>query len=520
MKKMFSLLLIFALVFTLFTACSKEKTPDKDTVASPSPSANVPNDGGDGDDEPDELIELEFWGVKWNDFNSDSDTTKRVQDAINAITEEEIGVHVNFTWVGFADYSTQLTLAIANNERVDLASYYYRANISTVMASGSAMDITDLLQEHATETLDMLGWIMNMTTFGGRIYGVPNYRQLNANQYAIFRVDNLEAAGVYDLAKNMTTWSEFEQVIAAVTDTGTYGLGQSGGVEMLWYGRNLITSDNISDTIVREYLGDSMGIIAVDENDNVISAFDHELAAEGYKMIADWYNKGYVYPEAPYSTETNKTLLGMNVFGSLMSGSEFGVEFNYKATTGTDCLCVKLWANPNSGSAAASIGAFVPVTSGDPEAAVKLINLIWNSAELCNLISWGLEGETYIVENGVAKYPDGMDAASSGYHNNDYSFANQFLMLPWDGASADFRELALEDMNNAPVSKYAGFAIDLSDIPSEVAALSTIKSEYLLTLGNGMYTEKLYNEFLEKLEAAGLDTYLELFQSQLDEFMK
>ena len=78
----------------------------------------------------------------------------------------------------------------------------------------------------------------------------------------------------------------------------------------------------------------------------------------------------------------------------------------------------------------------------------------------------------------MARYPDGVTADTVGFHEFDFLYGNNFLALPWQGTSADMRELALQETQNAPVSPFMGFVADLSDMSNTLASLSATKTEY------------------------------------------
>jgi len=523
-KQILTVLLAAVMILSLFAACSGNNGGGGDSGntdgsnAAPTPSgAGSVHDGSGGGDE---LETVNMFGFQYTSYSVGPGTvTEQVEKAINEITEREIGVHVNFTWTPLGDYTTQLTLAISNKEPIDLAHYWYRGNITAMYANGAAMDITDLIDEYAPDAKALVDWTLKLAVFDGKLYGVPAYRQLATTNYAIFRIDDLEEAGVYELAKNMTTWTELEQVLEAIKAAGTtYGLGTAAHSPTIISPGIHMAGDRFSDIQVRETLSDTLGFVYA-ENGKVFQLWKAEGATGGPKLVADWYEKGYIYPESAYSQDQNKTLLGMNTYAGMLVGSEYGAEANYKASTGTDCLCVPLYSAPTTGAGAKGMGAFVPASATNPTGALKLLNLMWTNKELINLYTWGIEGVTYEVADGVARYPDGVDNSNCGYHLPDYMIGNQFLVLPWDGSPSNFRDLALAYEKSAPISDYVGFAADITSIESLYASLNSVYAEYHGVLCCGLYSDAMYDEYMQKLDAAGIDEYVALYQTQLDEFM-
>lgn len=514
LKNSLALVLIIALLATMFVACGKKE--DKTEVSdNPSVSSDVSNDPVV---DPNEITEINFWMYDMGTQGTNTGVGA-VLDAINAITEKEIGVRVNMTWVSFADYGTQLTLSIANKEAIDLATYNPRASFLSLYSAGMMMDITDLLDNEGSEIRALLGEeILNTTSVGGRVYGLSNYRLLNSNFYIIYRTDVLEDVGMLDTYKNMTTWSEYESILKAVTENANmYGTGNQTNVMPTGY---LVGGDSFSDSITWDSLGDSLYFVYSDQNGNVDLLFNNEAAADTYKLVADWLKKGYVYPDSAFSQENGDTMISQRVMGGCLVTSEMGVEAAKRDACGTDMSCYQVASNYITTTNGRAWGTFIPSSAAEPEAAIKFLSLLYTNADLMNLFIWGIEGENYVInENGEASYKEGENASSSGYHGNDWTIGNQFLLLPWNGAGTNFRDLAHDDFTAAPKSVYMGLAVDTSDYASLVSSLSAVKDEYLSQFTCGMYTDSLYSEFLSKLESAGVDDYIALYQNAVSEFV-
>ena len=74
----------------------------------------------------------------------------------------------------------------------------------------------------------------------------------------------------------------------------------------------------------------------------------------------------------------------------------------------------------------------------------------------------------------------------------------------------------MQIMQQAEVSPYLGFAVDTTELDNEIAAITAVNDQYTYNLGSGLYTDEMYADYLAKLESAGLQAYLDAFQTQLD----
>lgn len=505
MKRIISWALILAMVSMLFVGCGALAESE----------------------EPDEIIEINYLTWEAGDGTAGSNTlAKEVEAAINEIAEKEIGVHVNFTWVNAADYGTRISLDLLDGVQYDVADYYswpLQSSFPQLFANNSMTDITELAAEYAPETLEMFGAdLLQGTSANGRLYGIPAYRVQNTNFCIMMRRDILEQLNLVEKAQNMKTWAEFEEIMAAVKDSGFtgYATGGGGGFGMTSNNGCIYQGENIvEDSVIFDPLCDTFFSIAIDENGKVVNQVAMEETQNQFKMFKKWMDAGYMYPDSAFDSTGAKELFNQGVLFSVFVTAEFGAEQSWKASSGYDCLCYTVGGSPLNTSAAQKFGVFIPNTSKEPEAAMKWINLLYTNKDIMNLITWGIEGKSYEVIDGSAHYINGADAVTSGYHNNDYKIGNSFLCLPWDN-DADFREASLAHFKAAPISPYFGLNVDTTDYSDLVAQISAVCSEFHGQMCGGFYTDELYQQYLDKLAAAGIDQYIELLQAAVDGFNK
>lgn len=521
-RNLMAILLIVCMLATVFVACGEKEdgtavSDDKGTVSA-SPSTNIVDD----DEEP---VEIEFW-LYDNGNNGSGSKVKDVEAAINEITEGEYGIHVNFKWIATADYGTQLSLAVVNGETVDVALYGPAPSMSwlTMYSNGIMLDMSDLLDEYGQDIKALLGEnLLSSTTVNGGVYGMTNYRQLNSNNYIYYRTDILEETGTLDMFKNVTSWSEFEEFLAVLkaSDMTTAPIGGTADQPVIQKDMEIFGDAFYTETKTWDPIGDNLYMVWTDQQGNVELSYERESLLNAYKMVADWYAKGYVYSDSAFNTtDIGATLVSLGVMAGAICESEYGVETTKSQQVGYDVTCIAIAEAYVTTTKCTNFGMYITSSSSEPEAAMTFLNAVYTRADIMNLLTWGIEGETYVVNNGVASYPEGKDASTCGYHTDDFRIGNQYLILPWQGQDADFRQKAEESYLAAETSVYLGLAVDTSEFDTLVATLSNIKTEYFAQLVNGMYTESMYNEFIEKIKTAGVDDYIALYQSAVDEFLK
>jgi len=523
-KTILAMALLLALLFSL-AACASEPaspngsvTPSGGQNAAPTPGS-TPDGGDDQNVEPEEPVEIEYWILTGNVEPTD-ETKAKVEALINEVSEQEINVHVNISFIPTPDYANQLNLAIANKEVVDLAMYTFMGPLAMFTSSNAAMDITDLVDAYGPAIKETMGDLLANVSYSGRLYGVPVARNYNSDAYIAMRLDVLESIGMQEQFENMATWAEWEEIMQAVKEQGeTYAIGGGeNGVAVIW-SLAAIVGPNMSDSYYINNIGDNMNVIACTDDGQVYVAVEDPGIVSTYKALAAWYQAGYIYPDSAY-TGTNKfDLVAAKTFASYIANSEYGYAATASSKAGTP-MAAKLFAiGPVNTGAMGLTGAFVPSSAAEPEAAVKFLNLMYANADVMNALIYGVEGENYVLTaEGEAAYPEGVDASACGYRQNDFFYGNNFLAYPIVGNGGDFRVRAMDNFLTAPVSKYGNANVDLSDYGTIVANLKTVVEEFRQMMASGLYTDQFYAEYLSRLDAAGIDTYVELFQSAINEY--
>ena len=127
-----------------------------------------------------------------------------------------------------------------------------------------------------------------------------------------------------------------------------------------------------------------------------------------------------------------------------------------------------------------------------------------------NLLVRGEENVDYTVENGEAT------RIENQYFGADYICGNNTLLIPLAGNGADYYERVKEMNASAELSPYLGFALNLTDdMNLQISQISAVTDQYRQTIQCGGYTEEMYQEYLEKLEVAGVYDYLDAVAQQV-----
>lgn len=529
-KRLLALLLSTSIALSMGAACTKsenqgtggadisseegseQKTDSGETAGSDNATSS---DGSSWDGDVTEI------NIMLMDLRGVSENAQPVIDAMNEITESSIGVKANVTWAGTGDYAQKLNLAISGGEQLDLAMIIpiEACSFTSLTSNQQLMDITEYMNDEGKETLDLVSKYIGAYSIDGKIYGVPTYRNYGSSIYLIMRKDILEQIGMLEKAQNMTTWTEAEEIFAAVAQQ-TELAPIAGAKNISYQPGNLYGDDSFDNTVSFDNLNDVLNVIYTDNDGNVSLLQENEAYKAQLEMVRRWYDNGWVYKDSLVTTDHVDTLLKAGVAFCAIETSELGVETSKKEATGYDMLCVEISQNMIGSTYVNKFGLAVPVTAQEPEAAVRWINALYTNPDLTNLLVWGIEGQDYVMVDGEADYPEGKDASSVAYHTADFLYGNYFNAHPWKGNGADFREVAYAALESSPVSPYLGFAVDQSELTTTIAAITSVVDKYKASIYCGTFTDQEYEEFVEALKTAGVEDYIAAYQEQLTAWME
>ncbi len=522
MKKKFASLIALALcMIMILGACGNQEAATTETQ--PQTTAPVAAETQAPETEAEEAA------VPWEDtaelvlyyftFVPPKDT-EHIEAAINAIIEPAINTVVDITVLDVNSYIGQIGMMMGSGERIDLMlSGFASASFSSMMAQKQLMDISGYLDEYGADIKAVLGDMLKATTVDGGIYGVPCYRNLVSSNYIFMRKDVLDDLGLTEKAENMSTLEEYVEILETVKNSEKWGylnstalVNSNGPVQV---GFN--TYGAFSETDVYSTLGDTLGYVHCDENGVVSLTQETDAFQGGAAVLRDMYSKGLIYNDIGGMVANCEEFMKSDALFCWNATAEFGAEAAKEALTGMDLVAVEMCKGEISSDACTKFAYLVPVTAEEPEAAVAFLNYAFTSNEINTLMAWGEEGVDFEVVDGVAQYIEGNEEPL--YHLYDYSVPNQFLVYPWSGDTADFRERSEADLKQAKVSQYLGFSVDLSEYSNQTAAVSNVIDEYRKQIESGEASEETLQAYIDKLYASGVQDLLDAYQTQLDAWL-
>lgn len=508
---LWSLATLLVLVSMLLSACG---TPA--ATQSPVPD-NGPTQAGSAPTEApasEPPVQIDFAFLSFNKI-PEADALASVEEAINTITVPKINATVKLHPYGIPDYFQQVTLTLQSGEGLDV--YSSLGDLPQRVANNEFVDISSMIDQDAPEAKALVGdAFLKTTTLNGKLYGIPAYKGVALAPNLVYRADIMKEIGVdptsiksvEDLSGVFAKVKEkYPDMIPLVpVQTGTVGL--------------------ITTLYGIDFLGDSyLTPVSILEGNStkVVNFYETQTFADLVNLARDWYNKGYILKDAATTTSNVNEFMGSGKAFSYVAaygGNDAWAQIS--AQTGQDIKMVRLGEPYLSTSSVNALTWGVSTISKHPDAALKFINLLFTDKDVINLVIYGIEGRDYVkVDADHVKYPDGQDASTVPYtaQLSCGVVGNQFIQYQMEGTNMADMELMLGENKNSAMSPAMGFTFDSSTVANEYSAVSNVIGQYLPGLITGSMDPAEIPNFIEKLQAAGMDKIVQAKQQQLDQWL-
>ena len=445
----------------------------------------------------------------------DEDAKASVEEAINEITRDKIGVEVELMPLAASEQAQKVSLAMASGEQIDIFNTV--GNLNTYIANNQVYDITDLLQDHAQGAVEQVSEeFLKTTAKDGRIYGIPADKGIALAPNLYYRKDIADELG---LDFSQVTCIEdltplYEKVAAAYPDLSALA-GSGGGLELVHTFKDFEV-DYLTDPWTKP-----MGAVLIGDDMTVKNLYESEQFKEKVELMRDWYEKGYIMKDSATTTASPQETVAAGKAFSFMGNQagNYGVQ-EASSMTGYDMGYVRL-AKPYLDTTAVNhVTWCISSQCKNPDKALDFLNLTYTDSDIVNLIVFGLEGRDYVkVSDREMVFPDGLDANTVPYTAQISCgvVGSQFKQLVHQGTPEDNNDLMYRENHESKTSPAFGFTFDSSSVKTEYTAVTNVIDQYLSGLVWGSIDPATeLPKFQEALKDAGLDTIIAEKQKQLD----
>lgn len=505
-KKKIALLLASIMLSSFFLAACGDKSSGTGTKA------------GDGTD-----VKVEKIVFAMPSFNRIPDDLERITAAINEITIPEIGVEVDYKLYGPVDYAQKVNLALQSGEQMDL--FTTLGQFTSYVSKNQLYPLEDLLPEYGKELTAILEKdfgpdMLKATTLNGHIYGIPVNKGMALPTNFVYNADLLKEAGFSedDIQSVNDLPAIFEAVKQKQSDVVPFGPinvnPSDTSLLLLLKGSHQV--DFLSDTT-------GIGVIVGDEG-IVRNFYETEVFKEGAQMMREWFNNGYLEKDAVTTSITASDLIASGRGFSFMGGySGLEAAKALSAQAGKNMEMKRIAPYYFETGAVNMVSWMLSSTTKAPEAAMKLLNLLYTDEALINTILYGIEGEDYVkVDEHHVRYPDGKDANTVEYTAmlSTGIVGSESLQYQLEGVNWSDVEFKLQENKDTQRSPYFGFIFDPTDVKIQMSAVTNVVNQYLPGLMCGVLDpDTTIPKFLDALNDAGAEEIVRSKQEQLDKWI-
>ncbi|RTE11263.1 ABC transporter substrate-binding protein [Paenibacillus whitsoniae] len=449
-------------------------------------------------------------------FNNQPKELQVVTEEINRITKEKMNATVKLVPISFGTWAQQTTVMLAGNEKIDLMYSSVRGSFNNTVALGHFIPLDELIAKYgqnAKKALDEQNpQILNATKVNGKIYGLPNIKDLASDYGVTMRKDLVEKYKI-DI-NSIKTLDDLDAIFKMIKDN------EPGVTPTVKYGSTII--DSYVGSLI-DPLGNQFGVLPIHGNElKVVNWFETKEYENLLKTVRRWYLAGYIAKDAATDTETKYNLVKAGRGFSWLSSMKPGIEQQETRSTGKEMVSVRLSPPITTTDKITGSSWSIVRSSENPERAMMLLDLLYTNKDLQNLFSWGVEGKHYVKKGDVIDFPEGVNASNSGYNlQQGYMFGNQFLSYIWNGDDPQLWDKMSKFNKSAVISRAIGFSFNAEPVKTEIAAANNVINQFRVALETGMLDpESKLPEFNKQLKAAGLDKIIAEKQKQLDEWAK
>lgn len=455
-----------------------------------------------------------------------------VLEAVNAYIADKVGAKLEVIWGTWGDFDQKASDALLMaDDTVDMVfTCSWSANeYNTFAKNGYFVKLDDLIAEHGADLVAAIPEaLMQAATIEGNdgkgIYAINGYKDVATQNCWDVNVTLLNELGyTLDDFKAMDFYS-FGELFAKAKevkgDSFYPFLIEPMVLERMVTNSIIVAGDSGSTNLLSLYLNPE-DVSADGAYGNVLL---NKFATPEYQKFVEkmheYYEAGYVDPALAVAETSNDARTAAQLSANYLIGTQsyaLGYEYTASAERGIEVAFVPC-TDPYVDTTA-SQGAMVAINSASnyPVESFKFLALLNSDPYLMTLLNYGVEGIHYTKNaDGLIEFTE----ARASYTPWTNGMGNVTILPDTAAEGAGFRKTFVEFYGGAKGIPSLGFVFNNTEVSNEMAALSNVAAQYALALDAGAVDPAtVLPEFLAALDAAGMQTYLDAANAQLEAYL-
>ena len=457
-----------------------------------------------------------------------------VMEKVNAYLAEKINAQLDVIWGTWGDFDESATMSLNAGDPIDMyfTCSWSQNEYNTYAKKGMYVRLDDpennLIEKYAPDLWATLPPVLTEgATIEGSdglgVYAVPGYKDIATQNCWDVNVDLLEKYGyTLDDIKN-TDYYGFGDILKTVKEgegDSFYPLLVEGMVLERMVTNSIIVAGDSGSTNLLSYYINPADTAELGAYGNVML---NKFATDEYKKFVEktreYYLAGYIDPALAVAETANDVRVNKQLTGQYLIGTQsYALGYELQASQERNIHVEMVPVTPPYVDTTSSQGAMVAIStaSENPDRAMMVLNLLNTDPTLMTLLNYGVEGVHYTLTDGMVTFTD----KRADFQPWTNGMGNVTLLPPTAAQGADFWTAFKAYYGEAHKIPIIGFTFDSSSVQVEMSALANVAAEYALALDTGAVdpAEKL-PEFLQKLDAAGMQKYLDTANTQLTAYL-
>jgi putative aldouronate transport system substrate-binding protein len=466
-------------------------------------------------------------------YQQDETARKAVQDAMNAYMIPKYHIEVELLPLQYSEYNSTIQLMLSGGDELDVLPIYF-TYASSWINMGGIYDMKQLMDSPEGKAIINAVGEKNayVGSMNGVLYGFPANKESVELGGLCMRADICDELGItdeYGLKANddeytgkYYSWDDAAKIFEKVKE-------KYPNMTPLY----MSNTDQLNRFAFFDSLVDYFGALdweADHTSTKVVNPFETDTYKKVVTMLADWYDKGYIYKDAATDTQGTATMMKAGNTFSYLSAIKPGFLAEAESANGCKCYAMYFGDHKEGGISTTNVSFFdtgIANNSKDPEMAFKFVSALYSDPELYNMWQYGIKDVNYkLLDDGTAYFVDGEDGSNYKYHQNTGWFmGNQFQSYVWNDGSKgpDYWDKLKKHNDWAVYSPAFGFMWDSTNYSTQVTALNNAYETYRAALDTGSVGSANVDSTLKQLNdalyAAGLQDVIDAKQKQLDDWL-
>ncbi|OCT12218.1 ABC transporter substrate-binding protein [Paenibacillus pectinilyticus] len=434
------------------------------------------------------------------------------------VKSKGLNVKFNVNFIPFGDFKEKMLVMAASGDSWDMNFDGDWLSYKQMAAKGSYMTLNDLLPKYAPTLYKKYQdqGTLSAATVNGNIVGLPWTMRMNERKFIGWRSDLTKKAGIDIAPDSIKTIEDIDGLLRKL--------------KQAYPNEKLSRTTPLSLEMIRDEWVDlnfhGLGFYLKDPKLTVMPVETQPFFKESAILAKKWYDDKLINRDAMIDKEgaeaqwRNGKLLFTITSHEWANADPGFTDPSYKQDM-SEAYPDKKFVNR---TALANVVA-INRNSKHPDRVLRLLEMFEKDKTLYDLLQYGIEGKTYVLNGETAEYPQGMQSSTSNYMEwgGQWAFWKPQFMRPTQTYSKDFwvKEAEFASQPNNVNSPIDGLFIAEDSMKSELAKRDQVSDESSKPIEYGVVkdVDKAVADYIQAQKNNGLDKIIQETQKQIDAYL-